>query len=87
LLIEKLSILPEAARLVVVVAPGGMMPYWPGLRGVVKVTALIVHAAANAQRAVDSIMGTTFEDQAESNEESEEEAAVGASFDSYSSAH
>jgi antirestriction protein ArdC len=47
---------------------------------------LIVHAAANAQRAVDSIMGTTFEDQAESNEESEEEAAAGASFDSYSSA-
>ena len=44
---------------------------------------LIVHAAANAQRAVDSIMGTTFEDQAE---ESEEEAAAGASFDSYSSA-
>jgi antirestriction protein ArdC len=47
---------------------------------------LIVHAAANAQRAVDSIMGTTFEDQAESNEELEEEAAAGASFDSYSSA-
>jgi antirestriction protein ArdC len=47
---------------------------------------LIVHAAANAQRAVDSIMGTTFEDQAESNEESEEEAAAGASVDSYSSA-
>jgi antirestriction protein ArdC len=47
---------------------------------------LIVHAAANAQRAVDSIMGTTFEDEAESNEESEEEAAAGASIDSYSSA-
>ena len=47
---------------------------------------LIVHAAANAQRAVDFIMGTTFEDQAESDEESEEEAVVGASFDSYSSA-
>jgi hypothetical protein len=31
-------------------------------------------------------MGTTFEDEAESNEESEEEAAAGASFDSYSSA-
>ena len=26
---------------------------------------LIVHAAANAQRAVDSIIGTTFEDEAE----------------------
>ena len=47
---------------------------------------LIVHAAANAQRAVDSIIGTTFEDEAGGNEETEEEAAAGASIDSYSSA-
>jgi antirestriction protein ArdC len=47
---------------------------------------LIVHAAANAQRAVDSIIGTTFEDEAGSSEETEEEAAAGASVDSYSSA-
>jgi hypothetical protein len=47
---------------------------------------LIVHAAANAQRAVDSIIGTTFEDEARGSEETEEEAAAGASVDSYSSA-
>ena len=47
---------------------------------------LIVHAAANAQRAVDLIMGTTFEDEAGSSQETEEEAAAGASFDSCSSA-
>jgi antirestriction protein ArdC len=48
---------------------------------------LIVHAAANAQRAVDSILGTTFEDEAESTEETAEAAAAaGASEVSYSSA-
>ena len=39
---------------------------------------LIVHAAANAQRAVDSIIGTTFEDEAETTEETGD-AAAGAS--------
>jgi antirestriction protein ArdC len=49
---------------------------------------LIVHAAANAQRAVDTIIGTTFEDEADSSEETDEEAAVagGSSVDSYASA-
>jgi antirestriction protein ArdC len=47
---------------------------------------LIVHAAANAQRAVDLIMGTTFEDEAGSSQETEEEAAAGAFVESCSSA-
>jgi antirestriction protein ArdC len=49
---------------------------------------LIVHAAANAQRAVDTIIGTTFEDEADSSEETDEVAAVagGSSVDSYASA-
>jgi antirestriction protein ArdC len=47
---------------------------------------LIVHAAANAQRAVDAIVGTTFEDEAESTEESGEEVAAGGSDVSYPSA-
>jgi antirestriction protein ArdC len=45
---------------------------------------LIVHAAANAQRAVDSIIGTTFEDEAETTEETGD--AAGASEESYASA-
>ena len=47
---------------------------------------LIVHAAANAQRAVDSIIGTTFEDEAETTEETGDAAAGGASEESYASA-
>jgi antirestriction protein ArdC len=45
---------------------------------------LIVHAAANAQRAVDSIIGTTFEEEAETTEETGD--AAGASEESYASA-
>jgi antirestriction protein ArdC len=47
---------------------------------------LIVHAAANAQRAVDFIVGTTFEDEAESTEEPGDAAAAGSSDVSYASA-
>jgi len=53
---------------------------------------LIVHAAANAQRAVDSILGTTFEEEEEeeaestSTEKTEDAAAGGVSEDSYASA-
>jgi antirestriction protein ArdC len=51
---------------------------------------LIVHAAANAQRAVDSILGTTFEEEEEaestSTEKTGDAAAGGVSEDSYASA-
>ena len=47
---------------------------------------LIVHAAANAQRAVDSIIGTTFEEEAENTDETEEAVAGGVSENSYASA-
>ena len=47
---------------------------------------LIVHAAANAQRAVDSIIGTTFEDEAETTGETGDSAAAGESEESYASA-
>ena len=47
---------------------------------------LIVHAAANAQRAVDSILGTTFEEEVESTEDTGEAVAGGVSEDSYASA-
>ena len=46
---------------------------------------LIVHAAANAQRAVDSILGTTFEDEAETTGDTGDSAA-GESEESYASA-
>jgi len=45
---------------------------------------LVVHAAANAQRAVDSIIGTKFEDEA--TEESGDAADAGALEESYASA-
>jgi antirestriction protein ArdC len=38
-------------------------------------TRLIVHAAANAQKAVDSILGNTFAEENETTEETEEAAA------------
>jgi antirestriction protein ArdC len=47
---------------------------------------LIVYAAANAQRAVDSIIGTTFDDEAERTEEAGEAAGGGTFAESYASA-
>ena len=51
--------------------PAERLCLWRATRG----NRLIVQAAANAQKAVDLILGTTFESEAET-EEREEEAAT-----------